>query len=123
MAIKKVPAPEGLGERGTAMWSAYVAKYEFRPDELVWLETACRATDRIEIMDAELRSLGYMLTGSTGQDVVNPLVAEVRATEAHRDNALKRLALPDEVAGSVVAVNQNREAGKSRWAKSYGKGA
>lgn len=122
MATKKAPAPAGLGERGTVLWAVYTEKYEFRPDELLWLETACRATDRLGVMDAELSALGYMLTGSTGQDVVNPLVAEIRATEAHRDNALKRLGIPDE-GGSVVEVNQNRSAGQSRWAVAHGKGA
>lgn len=122
MSKKKLPAPDGLQERGVLLWDAYVAKYEFRPDELLWLETACRATDRLVIMDAELKASTYMSEGSTGQLVVNPLVAEIRSTEAHRDNALKRLGIPDDGAAGVE-VNQNRAAGQSRWAKSYGKGA
>ena len=122
MSKKIVPAPDGLKDRGVSLWKAYTSKYEFRPDELLWLETACRASDRIGIMDSELSALGYMSEGSTGQPVVNPLVAEIRATEAHRDNALKRLGLPEE-GGVAVELNQNRAAGKSRWATPYGKGA
>lgn len=120
MSKKPVPTPDGLKDRGVSLWKAYTVKHEFRPDELLWLETACRASDRLVVMDSELAALGYMSKGSTGQDVVNPLVAEIRATEAHRDNALKRLGIPDE-GDESVAVNQNREAGKSRWAAAYGK--
>lgn len=123
MAKKKIPAPEGLKDAGSAMWDAYVKAYEFRPDELQWLETACRATDRLEIMDYELRGLGYMSVGSTGQPIVNPLVAEIRATEAHRDNALKRLGIPDDVGAPVSNFNQHRSAANSKWATAYGKGA
>lgn len=122
MATKKTPTPDGLKDRGVSLWKTYTEKYEFRPDELLWLETACRASDRLEIMDSELKGTGYMSLGSTGQLVVNPLVAEIRATEAHRDNALKRLGIPDE-GGAVVEVNQNRAAGQSRWAVAHGQGA
>ena len=123
MAKKKIPAPTSLGDLGAEMWDSYVKEYEFRPDELRWLETACRATDRLEVMDSELSALGYMLTGSTGQDVVNPLVAEIRATEAHRDNALKRLGIPDDVGAAVTNFNQHRSAAQSKWSVAHGKGA
>ncbi|ACV09801.1 P27 family phage terminase small subunit [Jonesia denitrificans] len=121
--VKKKPAvPVGMDDAGTALWEQMCGKYEFRFDELVWLESACRSADRLVIMRDELKALGYMLTGSTGQDVVNPLVAEIRSTEAHMNNALAKLKVPDE-GGGAVEVNQNRAAGQSRWAKSYGKGA
>lgn len=123
MAKKKIPAPDGLGDLGASMWDSYVKDYEFRPDELRWLETACRSTDRIEVMDSELRGLGYMSIGSTGQPIVNPLVAEIRATESHRDNALKRLGIPDDTGAVVSSFNQHRSAAQSKWSVAHGKGA
>lgn len=123
VAKKKIPAPEGLKDTGSAMWAGYVKDYEFRPDELRWLETACRATDRLEVMDSELRAMGYIIQGSMGQDMLNPLVGEIRATEAHRDNALKRLGIPDDVGAPVSNFNQHRSAANSKWATAYGKGA
>lgn len=122
MVKKKVPVPVGMDEAGTALWEQMCGNYTFRPDELVWLESACRSADRLVIMRDELKALGYMLTGSTGQDVVNPLVAEIRSTEAHMNNALAKLKVPDDAVGGIE-INQHRAAGQSRWAKSYGKGA
>lgn len=114
---KLVPGPVGLGASGTALWQSIAGSYVLRPDEKVTLEAACRASDRIAAMRTELGDT-IMTTGSMGQDVVHPLIAEIRAHEVQVAGLLAKLKLPDE-AGSEQ-VSQQRAAAQSRWASAHG---
>lgn len=126
-AVKKVAAPKGLKAAGAALWRKVVDLYELRPDEMVTLEKACRASDRIVAMEDEL---GDEITteGSTGQVVVHPLIAEIRAHEAQVASLLAKLKLPDPGSGSVGGVEQPRStqaraAAQSRWSQAHGRSA
>jgi hypothetical protein len=115
MAAKKVPA--GLGDAGTKLWRDVTGKYELRADEVVILEAACAARDRVVAMESE-RNGAVTASGSMGQLVVHPLVAEVRAHEAQIAGLLAKLKLPDE--GGVEQPSQQRAAAQSRWASAHG---
>lgn len=114
---KTLGVPAGLNDAGEALWSKVTGKYTLRADELVTLESACRATDRIVLMRDEL---GASVTskGSMGQVVVHPLIAEIRAHEAQVSSLLRGLKLPDEQGGEQVS--QQRQAAQSRWASAHG---
>ena len=117
------PVPDGLAAAGSALWGSIVGKYDLRPDELVTLEAACRASDRIVDLERE-RGGQTMSTGSMGQAVVHPAIPEIRATEAQVASLLARLKLPD--SGGVQSgtrSTQARAAAQSRWAAAHGKGA
>jgi len=118
MAAKKAPA--GLGSAGAKLWRDVTGKYELRADEVVVLEAACRAHDRVEAMEKE-RDGAVTATGSMGQLVVHPLVAEIRAHEAQIASLLAKLKLPDD--GGVEQPSQQRAAAQSRWATAHGKSA
>ncbi len=123
--MNKPVAPKGLSESGAKLWREVVGKYDLRADELVVLEGACRATDRIVTMEAE-RGDRVTATGSMGQIVVHPLVAEIRAHEAQVASLLARLKLPDEsgAAGEQEPRStQARAAAQSRWAAAHGASA
>ena len=64
----------------------------------------------------------FLTTGSMGQDVIHPLIAEMRAHEAHLSTQLAKLKLPDDPAG-VSEPNQHRSAAQSKWSAAHGKGA
>ena len=125
MTKKKIPPPEGLAADGAALWRSIVAKYDLRPDELVWLEQACRAQDRIRDMEAER---GGVLTakGSMGQLIAHPLLQEVRTHEAQIAGLLARMKLPDLVDGAGAGTTEQprsvgaRKAAQSRWAAAHG---
>lgn len=127
--MSKQVVPTGLDADGKGLWSAITTAYTLRADEKVTLEAACRATDRLALMRDELAGMPLMLTGSTGQQVVNPLVAEIRAHEAQVSTLLTKLKLPDVPAtgsGPVVGDSrstQARAAAQSRWGVSHGTGA
>lgn len=114
-----VRAPEGLGKPGRALWRKVTGKYELRPDELLLLEQCARSADLIGRMEAEARDAGLTTTGSTGQAVINPVIAELRLQKRELSRLLFQLGLPDEgapgrgleQARSVLA----RKAAIQRW--------
>lgn len=123
--MSKTSEPSGLADSGRALWSSVTDLYELRVDELVVLEKACRAADRIAVMEGELEGSTFMVKGSMGQPVVNPLVGEIRAHEAQVQRLLSSLKLPDDPAGAAEKPRstQARAAAQSRWAAAHGKGA
>lgn len=114
---KTLGVPAGLNDAGEALWSKVTGKYTLRADELVTLEAACRAADRVVAMEEE-RGNAVTSFGSTGQLVVHPLIAEIRAHEAQISSLLAKLKLPDEQGGEQVS--QQRQAAQSRWASAHG---
>lgn len=123
--MSKATAPKGLDSVGSKLWRDVTGKYALRVDELTVLEAACRASDRADLMRDELDIRPLMVEGSTGQLVVNPLVAEIRAHEAQVASLLGRLKLPDDPAGAgeVSRSTQARSAAQSRWSTAHGTGA
>lgn len=129
MADKKVSSRAGvpayLKTKGMQIWKSVTADYVLRDDEKVLLEQVCREADLIQELTSELRKLPLMMTGSQGQDVVNPLLMEIRQHRALLAQLHARLDLPELDASDVAGVpdispNQNRSAAMSKWGKAYG---
>lgn len=114
---KTLGVPAGLNDAGEALWVKVTGKYTLRADELVTLEAACRASDRVSAMEFE-RDGSVTSTGSMGQLIVHPLIPEIRAHEAQVASLLAKLKLPDEQGGEQVS--QQRQAAQSRWASAHG---
>jgi hypothetical protein len=121
--MSKPKAPEFLAKAGAALWSDVVGKYDLRTDELRTLEDACATTDMIAALSASWEELGRPLTtkGSMGQEVIHPLIGEIRTQRAARNALWRQLKLPDDAPGAKG--NQQREAAQSRWAAAHGAGA
>jgi hypothetical protein len=66
-----------------------------RPDELIVLETACRARDDLARLEGELAAAPNIVQGSTGQLKVHPLFGEVRSARALVARLLAQLDIPD----------------------------
>lgn len=90
-----VPAtPEGLAERGEREWvniwtagSSWLAPAQDYP----WVEMIARAWDEIEAYRAKVDEDGLIQTGSMGQVIAHPLIAEIRRAEAVIMKALSTL--------------------------------
>ena len=113
MSTPKEPA--GLGESGAALWDAIAGKYRLRPDEFTVLEDACRTADMLSALTAAWIYDGSPMTtsGSMGQLVIHPLIAEMDKHRKSRAAFLRQLALPD--ADDVPATNQHRSAAVTKW--------
>lgn len=114
---KALGVPDGLGDAGAKLWSDVTGKYTLRSDELVTLEAACRASDRVVTMRQELGG-SVTTTGSMNQLVIHPLIPAILSHEAQVAALLAKLKLPDDAGGEQVS--QQRAAAQSRWASAHG---
>lgn len=112
-----ITPPDGLAEAGRDLWVAIAGKYALRPDERATLLGACRAADMIADLRKSWEGLGrpMLTTGSMGQDVIHPMIGELRTQEAQKASLLARLKLPDDPAVPGMVPNQQRDAASSRW--------
>lgn len=121
---RKTPAPKNMGARGLRFWQKVTGAYRLRPDELVVLEDACREMALIDDLNAAMVGEPMMMSGSTGQPAVNPLIPELRQHRATLKALLAQLKLPDQSEDTVVEESrstQARDAAKSRWTVHHGK--
>lgn len=109
------PTPDTLGDAGKSVWKSIASKYELRPDELVTLEDACCISDIIEALVRAWDDDGRPMTtkGSMGQQVIHPLIGEIRTQRMARSALWRQLKLPDLDGGAET--NQNRDAANSSW--------
>lgn len=114
--MAKPTRPRNLGRAGSKLWRSMVADYDFRPDELVNLEAACREADVIDRLQAAIDEDGFELTvaGSMGQPVANPLLAEVRQHRSAMRQLLAALSLPDDAAAANRS-SKMRGVAAARW--------
>src|SRR6476661_8706105 len=80
--VQKPRAPGGLDVAGRRLWKTVISDadeqdIDLDSRELTWLEDACRLTDRLERLEAELEATGsYMTIGVAKQPVAHPLLGE-----------------------------------------------
>lgn len=120
-------APGGLGVAGRRLWKTVILdadsqEIDLDSREIAWLEDACRLTDRLEQLEAELEAAGsYMTIGVAKQPVAHPLLGEIRQTRALRAQMLARITVspPEEKqSASVFPLGvQQRDAANKRWRK------
>ncbi|BCQ07717.1 hypothetical protein JMUB5695_01138 [Mycobacterium heckeshornense] len=118
--------PRGLAAAGRKLWREVVA--EATAEGLVltaverhWLETAAKLVDVAATLEAELVGAPKMVRGSQGQEVINPLISELRQLRQAADRSLARLRVePDESSNANIRVintssTQARRAAHTRW--------
>ncbi|MCV7034491.1 hypothetical protein H7H69_09725, partial [Mycobacterium heckeshornense] len=85
------------------------------------LETAAKLVDQAATLEAELVGAPKMVRGSQGQEVINPLISELRQLRQAADRSLARLRIePDESSNANIRVistssTQARRAAHTRW--------
>jgi hypothetical protein len=84
---------------GAELVEAIVARLpegiELDDRERALLELARRQAVDLERLEADIRVRGTTVTGSTGQDVLNPSIAEARQARLAIGRLLAQLELPD----------------------------
>jgi len=115
--------PAELADSGKRLWRSIVADADdqglvLNAVELAQLGAACKLSDRIAALEAALAEEQLRSTGSTGQPVLNPLLAEIRMHTQLMTQTLGRLKLdvPEEkprIAGGNG--NRFRAAAMARW--------
>lgn len=112
-------APKGLGAAGRKLWRDLTADIAFEPHELRLLADACKVADLIAKLDQAAEDSPLVVKGSTGQPVINPVIAEARVQRGLLAKLLKDLRIPaTEEAEQEAAQSRSekaRKAAKARW--------
>lgn len=91
----EIPAPPtGLTEEATALWLSYVGDYLLSERELALLREACLIVTELSLMRAALAESSILTTGSTGQPVVNKVLAEMTSHRSMLTRVLRELGEP-----------------------------
>ncbi len=121
MPKKTPPAPTGLASGGRALWREVVANHELRADHRRILLDACREADLVDDLQAALKGSPRTVKGSMGQEVIHPLISELRQHRMALNTLLRGLSLSDT---DTSAVDQRRATtasamvmAKQRWSK------
>ncbi|BCO36721.1 hypothetical protein MHEC_31540 [Mycobacterium heckeshornense] len=117
--------PRGLAAAGRKLWREVVAEATaeglvLTAVERYWLETAAKLVDQAATLEAELVGAPKMVRGSQGQEVINPLISELRQLRQAADRSLARLRIePDESSNAIRVIGtsstQARRAAHTRW--------
>lgn len=98
--------PDGLGSGGRALWDAIVEDHELDATQLVQLEEACRAKDRLDKLDAVLRGdadvwmrLTHRLKTEDYELRIDDALKQANATANLMKQLLAALRLPDAATG------------------------
>lgn len=77
-------APKGLAERGRRVWDAVEELHELDAIQRVTLEEACRAADRLDVLDGRVRAGddAALAEARQQQNVMKQLFAALRLPDA-----------------------------------------
>jgi hypothetical protein len=101
------------------LWASIAGAYELRADEVSVLEQAAGEADLIAALKAGLVGEPQLVKGSQGQQVIHPIIAELRQHRATYAALLRQLKLPDvnpeQAAGDRSTAA--RAAANARWSQ------
>jgi hypothetical protein len=113
--------PGGLQEAGERLWTAILSdvgpgwRLDAREPHL--LERACRVEDELRALEAVIDRDGMMSTGSTGQAVVHPALAEARQLRLVQARLLGQIEMCAPADGTRTASSAYAaRASRARWA-------
>lgn len=117
--MAKKRAPMRLSPKANKLWHSTLNVYDLAEHEYPILEAACRELDLVDELEKELRGSDYIVRGSMGQDVANPLLAEIRHHRAAYVSLVRALGLPDADAGEVPDARRSaaQKAAQARWSR------
>jgi hypothetical protein len=114
-------SPSGLAAGGRALWRAVTKDHELRADSARILVDCCHEVDLIDDLQAALAGSPRTVRGSQGQEVIHPLISELRMHRATLNTLLRALQLADTDTSAVDGARAAREAAMSlasaRWSR------
>jgi hypothetical protein len=97
------------------MNSALPAEAEWDERELAILDLARRQANDIAALEVVLDTQGSLVTGSTGQQRLNPAFAELRQQRLALGKLLEAIQLPDDATMGRVPNAKKARAAATRW--------
>jgi hypothetical protein len=116
---KLTPAPSGLSPAARKLWRDVQKGQHLRPDQLRILEDACMEADLIDSLQEGLTDAPTTVKGSMGQEVIHPLISELRQHRSALTALLRALSLADTDTSATDAKRATRESAtalaRARW--------
>jgi hypothetical protein len=109
--------PDGLKTAGRQLWDSVTASFVLNAGEVEILRQACRTSDEITSLEAELRGSSLVVAGYAGQPRPNPLLKIIQDHRLLLRRLVDSLALPDadEESGLRPGQRHARTAAQGRW--------
>jgi hypothetical protein len=122
MSIGSVPysVPLNLKDAGKQLYADIASNWVLRPDEQRVLQDACAQADLVDELAAAMEGEPYLVKGSQGQSVINPLISEQRQHRLALASLIKQLRLPDAADTKENRSTAARNAANARWTKRTG---
>ncbi len=104
----KPQCPRGLSDRAKDFWRSIADNYILRPDEYEILRAACQELMLIDRMQTKTAESGFkfIVKGSMGQDVANPILTEIRQHRMTLASLLKQMKLPDAATANLIQSDE-----------------
>ena len=119
MTPKTPPPPTGLASGGRALWREVAKTHPLRADHRRILTDCCFEVDLIDALQDALKGAPKTVRGSQGQEVIHPLISELRMHRATLNTLLRALQLADSDTLAVDASRSARESAiglaRARW--------
>ena len=103
------PKPTGLGTEASRIWEWALTTYELRPDECRLLKDLCLEVMIVNRIENALKEAPEMVKGSQGQEVSNPLFAEIRQHRLAVAHLAKQLAFEKRKPSNQVAKGKSNK--------------
>jgi len=88
--------PDGLTPDAVGLWWSVLERWDLEPHELALLRETVRTLARCDLLAEVVAAEGLTSTGSKGQKVTHPAVAEVRQQQVVLGRLLAQLRLPED---------------------------
>jgi hypothetical protein len=116
MTVTPPKPPAGLAARGKRLWAEVIDVYQLDPAELAVLEQLARTLDELARLNAAAAKAPVTVSGSRGQETVNPLFDQVLRHRKTVETLARSLALPIEGQRVGSFRKPHRKAAvQSRW--------
>jgi hypothetical protein len=112
--------PDGLEAAGRRLWDSVTASFVLNAGEVEVLRQACRTSDEIVLLEAELRRSSLVVAGYAGQPRPNPLLKIIQDHRLLLRRLVDSLALPDDDQehGLRPGARHAQTAARGRWKES-----
>lgn len=93
MATRRPKTPDSLGPEGGKLWREIVGTFDVteEPHKRRILFDACRTADLIDQLDTAMEGQPLTASGSMGQLVIHPLIAQSQSARTQLAQLLSRL--------------------------------
>jgi hypothetical protein len=109
--------PDGLETAGRQLWDSVTATFVLGAGEIEILRQACRTSDEIALLEAQLRGSSLVVAGYAGQPRPNPLLKIIQDHRLLLRRLVDSLALPDDDQERGMRPGQKhaQRAAQGRW--------